>query len=216
MRYLIATLLCLILLIGEADAKKPRRVFVDETSGKAVRVDADGSLSSVQHANPNNGHILFDATITAGTTQNFLLLDISDTVNFPHVLTEYVHADYANITIDAEALAEYNIEIGFLENVDGTDGDFHCVLVLSGDKKAGNQKSISVNNFPNGPRLRSISTATSVKSLNDTAFQTDVNLATLLDPTTADTPSGNGDLIMRVVTASGDIDLSITLAYHTH
>jgi len=52
--------------------------------------------------------------------------------------------------------------------------------------------------------------------LDQTAFQTDVNLGSTADPTTVDTPSGENDLAVRVTMAAGTIELSIILGYHTH
>ncbi len=52
--------------------------------------------------------------------------------------------------------------------------------------------------------------------LNDVAFQTDVNLATPVDPATTDTPSGTGDIALRVIMVAGSIDLALGATYHSH
>ena len=48
------------------------------------------------------------------------------------------------------------------------------------------------------------------------AFQTDVNLASTLDPGNLDTPSGDGDLVYRLTVGAGTINLAIEISYHAH
>lgn len=179
-------------------------------------VNSEGRMDVVQHSHPYNGWIQADFDLAASLTQDFIILDISDTTNYPHDDTGYIHIEYFAITIDAATNAAYTIEFGYLENVDGTDGDFHEVFHFSGTKSTGNQLLVDKSFAPNGPQLTSARAVSSDKSLNDTAFQTDVNLASTLDPSTADTPSGDRDMVMRVVLTGGDINVSVNMSYHTH
>jgi len=178
-------------------------------------VNSEGRADVVQHAHPNNGGIHFHVT-NINATQDFILIDISDTTNYPHVDTDYIHLESFLIGVDSDTNGDYEIEVGFLDNVDGTNGDFHGVYTLSGTKKAGNTQSQVFDGYPNAPRCNTDSFLSSDKSLNDTAFQTDVNLASTLDPSTIDTPSGDGDLVVRVTRNAGTFNLSINLSYHTH
>ena len=183
---------------------------------KSPTINSEGRADVVQHAHPNNSWLQADFDLATPLTQDFIIIDLSDTTNYPHVNTGYIHIDYFSITVDAATNADYIINFGYLENVDGTNGDFYEIFHFSGSKTVGNQLQSEKNFAPNGPKLRSASVVTSDKSLNDVAFQTDVNLASTLDVTTADTPSGNGDLVMRVVLTGGVIDIEVALGYHTH
>lgn len=189
--------------------------ITDIANSNDMTVNSEGRGDVVQHAHPNNGFIHFESA-SLSASQDFILIDISDTVNYPHTLTDYVHLEWLRIHTDATALtADYSIEVGFLENVDATDGDFHALYDLSGAINLGTSKDVQFNFYPNGARCQASSVANN-PTLNDTAFQTDVNLASTLDPTTADTPSGDGDLVLRLSHTAGNIIIGVEASYHTH
>ena len=181
-----------------------------------VTVNSDGHLDVVQHTHPDTGAVHFHIDgLTTGTTR-YILVDLSDTTNYPHVNTTYAHLEWLQIEVDGTNAAEYKVYIGFLENVDATDGDRYIVKHVSGSRTAGQSIRMFDNFAPNGHRMRSESTATHMISLNDTNYQTDVNLPSTLDPSTSDTPSGSGDVILEIVVSAGTIDASIDLSYHSH
>jgi hypothetical protein len=180
-----------------------------------AEVNDEGRLDVVQHAHPNNAHLHFRA-VGLVASQDFILLDISDTTNYPHINTNYVHIENMRVHTDVSASADYSVEIGYLENVDGSNGDFFSISDVIGSQVAGRSQDIIFPFYPNNPRCSSDFVVSSVKSLNDTAFQTDVNLASTLDPTTVDTPSGNGDLVVRFIRLSGTVSVDVELSYHTH
>jgi hypothetical protein len=190
-------------------------IIRDGTSGKEMTVNDEGRGDVVQHAHPNNGTFQF-VQHSISASQDFIIVDISDTTNYPHVNTTYIHLENLGINIDADATADYEIQIGFLENVDATDGDFYGLYHIDGSKKVGQNYDSFLQLYPNGPRMRSESVVSSTISTNDTAFQTDVNLATTLDPSTADTPSGSGDMVVRITMNAGSISLILSGSYHTH
>lgn len=178
-------------------------------------INSDGYADVTQHAHPDNGWVHFHSgDITA--SQDFILVDISDTTNYPHTLTTYCHLEWLRLEVDSSNTGDYTVEVGFLNNVDGTDGDFYSISNVNGSKQAGNTKEVSYPFYPNGPRCTIGSTVSSDSSLNDTAFQTDVNLASTVDPSTADVPSGTGDLVLRVTRNAGTIVVAVDISYHTH
>lgn len=182
---------------------------------REMTVDGKGRGDVVQHSHPDNGVISFTSDSISATTR-FILIDISDTTNYPHTGTTYIHLEDIYILIDTSSSADYELRIGFLENVDDTNGDFYSVYNIKGDKKTGQNKEVYLPVYPNGPRMRSSSLASSTISLNDTNYQTDVNLASTLDPGTADTPSGSGDLVLEVIVNAGDLFVNINMSYHSH
>jgi len=189
-------------------------IIVDGVTGDQAGVNSEGRLDVVQHQHPDGGHIYFRDDISV--TTDYILIDLSDTTNYPHNSTNHIHTENISVVIDATNTADYVVELGFLENVDGTDGDFIEIFTFSGTKQAGNNQAFEISQAPNGARLISSRFTSAVMSLNDVAFQTDVNLASTLDPATADTPSGNGDMVIRVTINAGSIDLSIAVGYHSH
>lgn len=46
--------------------------------------------------------------------------------------------------------------------------------------------------------------------------QTDVNLASTRDPATADTSSGERDMVMRVIHTAGTYTVTLMVGYHSH
>jgi len=182
--------------------------------GTPVTVNNEGRLDVVQHAHSSNVSLHMDVSLSA--SQDFIIIDKSDTTNYKHVGTNYLHLENIFVEVDADVNADYIITIGFLENVDATGGDFHEIAHISGTKKTGQSKSYARPSYPNGQELRSDSTVTSDISIGDTAFQTDVNLASTLNPAAIDTPSGDGDFVMRVIMNAGNIDVEMGLSYHGH
>lgn len=198
-------------------AEMRETIIIDPTTGKKATVDTNGRQDIVQHAHPDGSYIHCDFDVTAGAGNfDLILIDLSDTTNYHHTNTGYIHIEEIYIDIDSGSSSVYTITVGFLENVDGTDGDFYEIMHISGDKNAGLSKEIHKKFFPNGPKCSSSYVTTSGVTLNDVTYQTDVNLATTLDPATADTPPGSGDLVIRAITTSADIGVEINIAYHTH
>jgi hypothetical protein len=178
-------------------------------------VNSEGRADVVQHSHPNNGNIHFQLDGVAASV-DYILVDISDTTNYPHDQTGYVHIENLLLQVDSDVNGDYTIEIGYVDNVDATNGDFHAMYVLSGTKKVGNTQYVYFDGYPNAARFKAGFSLSTENSLNDTAFQTDVNLGSTLDPTTADTPSGDGDMVMRITRTAGTINISVNFAYHTH
>lgn len=192
-------------------------IIRDPTTAEGATVNVDGRQDVVQHSHPDSGYIHCDFDVTAGAgNTDIILIDLSDTTNYPHSNTGYIHLEEIYIDVDSGSSSVYTITVGFLENVDATDGDLYEIMHIDGSKDAGLSKEIHKKFYPNGPKCTSSSIATSGITLNDTTYQTDVNLATTIDPSTADTPPGSGDLVIRAVTTSADIGIEINIAYHTH
>jgi len=181
----------------------------------AITAEEKLGLDIVSHAHGGTGMVhYFKSGITA--TERAVLVDLSDTVNYPHTGTVTVHMAWFNFDIDPSSDADYVLQIGFVTNVDATNGDFHEMFKVSGTRKAGNAKGGFFPMSPQGPAASAAKIVTSVKSLNDVAFQTDVDLYSTLDPNTADTPSGNGDIVYILTMNAGTVNLGIELSYHGH
>ena len=144
-------------------------------------------------------------------SQDFMLIDLSDTTNWPHTTTG--HIDIAHILINIAPSTSFagDLEIGFLTNVDATNGDFNGVIELHMDQKV--DPFTFAQNY--GAFEMSMETAHFFGPVdaNDTAFQTDVSIT---GPDGNTFPSGNGDLVLRITRTAGNVSGSITLGYRTH
>lgn len=141
----------------------------------------------------------------------FMIVDLSDTTNWAHAATGHINLEYLIIEVDPDAAYLGEVKIGFLENVDGTDGDFFQILDVDMAKKSdllveqinfGSHGFDCESNHHFGPILA-----------NSVLFQTDVNLGGPDDPSTLTYPSGAGDLVMLVERSAGTVDVSITVGY---
>ena len=189
--------------------------IVDRDSGETSFVE-HGSLSVVQHAHEDNGVAHFYVTGLTAATYNYILIDLSDTTNYPHDNTSEIHIDWLKYEIDSDVSGDYLISWGVLDSVDATDGDYYVFEHVSGSRTAGNSITDFYEYGGAGPEVTVSKLATGHSSLNDVAFQTDVDLPSTLSPAAADTPSGDGDLAQRITVNAGTIDVVVTIGYHTH
>ena len=189
-------------------------VKIIDGDGTVVAVE-NQALTTVNHAHADSSTFHFQVDLSAGTAR-YIMLDLSDTTNWPHDNTTLIHIDWVDIHIDSDNSGDYVVSSIFLDNVDATDGDAYTFHISSGDKTAGNNLDEEMMLKPDGWILLPERIATSTISLNDVNYQTDVNMATLLDPTTTDTPPGTGDYILEALVNAGNIRVIIDGAYHTH
>jgi len=153
-----------------------------------------------------------DAEVAGTATTGFMVIDLSDTTNWPHTATGHIDIVYIIININPTATFSGDISLGFLTNVDDMNGDFNGIMEIHMDKK---QDSIfQMMNF--GAFEMSLESAHWFGPIttNDALWQNDVNLA---GPDGASSyPSGNGDLVLHIVATTSDIAVGITIGYRTH
>ena len=145
------------------------------------------------------------------TTTGFMLVDLSDTTNWPHTDTGHIDILFIIISTDPTTNFSGDIELGFLSNVDGTNGDLNEVIELHLEKKP-EPDIFEINYGSFGVALETDHLFGPITA-NDTIWQTDVNLQGPDGNTSF--PSGNGDLVMKITRSAGDISVSITVGYRT-
>jgi hypothetical protein len=154
----------------------------------------------------------FDSDAETGT-QGFMLVDLSDTTNWPHTNTNHIVLEKVIINVNPSSTPGFvgDLSFGFLSNVDATNGDYHRIGKLHGDRGTpivGGE--FSFDNF--GFDLESANWF-GPTTLNDTTWQTDVNL---LGPDgNTSYPSGDGDFVMYLDSTAGSIDIAVTVFYVT-
>ena len=144
-------------------------------------------------------------------TEGFMLIDLSDTTNWKHTNTGHIDLLFIILTTDPDANFSGDISLGFLTNVDTTDGDFNEFLEIHAERKPDPQ-FFTINYGGFGIALETAHIFGPV-TVNDTIWQTDVNLQ---GPDAATSyPSGAGDMVMLVTVGSNTVSVSITVGYRT-
>ena len=144
--------------------------------------------------------------------QDFMLIDLSDTTNWPHSNTGHIDIAYLIINVNPTSTFVGDIELGFLSSVDAENGDFNGVLEIHMDKK---QDSITL--FMNyGAFEVSLESAHWFGPItaNDAIWQT--SGADIVGPDGNAFPSGAGDFVMLVTATTSDVAVGLTVGYRTH
>lgn len=142
----------------------------------------------------------------------FMLIDISDITNWPHKNTDHVVIRHLLVEVDPDAMYLGEVKIGFLSNVDATNGDFNQIIDFDMAKKS--DLAIEDLTFTGGFHCQLLTHFGPIL-VNSTLFQTDVNLGGPDDPSTLTYPSGDGDLVMLIERDAGTVDVSTTIIYET-
>lgn len=193
-----------------------RHIVVSESTDVSMTVNSEGRGDVVQHEHPSRTAIHITVNNLTTGVYRYVIVDMSDTVNYKHIAGEYAHLEWVEIQIDSDNTGAFTAGLGFVENVDASGGDRYIVKHWSGDKTAGNSFQELVNLYPNGWRMISSHVTTHEVSLADAGYQADVLLPSTLNPTAADTYPGDGDVVLEVTVEAGSVNMSFELSYHTH
>jgi hypothetical protein len=207
-------------LIDEMGATLTRAVVAGADEGGTYRnvqtINKDDKTSIYTVAGfTDTQTVHLDVAITT-TPMSFMLIDLSDTTNWPHTKTGQIILEYMVLEVDPGSTFVGEVRIGYLKNVDGTNGDFVTLFDVDMQRSA----SLLVETIEFGSHGMHCGDASHFgpADTNNTAYQTDVNLGGPDDPTTTTYPSGDGDLVLQVTGAgagNGAVDVSITLGYET-
>lgn len=144
-------------------------------------------------------------------TEGFMLIDLSSVTTWPHTNTGHIDILFILITTDPTSTFSGDVELGFLQNVDATNGDLHEILEFHMEKKP-EPDAFFVNYGGFGIALETDHFFGPIEA-DDTTWQTDVAIQ---GPDGATTHfSGDGDLVMHITRTAGDISVSITVGYRT-
>ncbi len=139
----------------------------------------------------------------------FMIIDLSDTTNWPHSATGHINLEYIIFEIDPDANFVGEVKLGFLTDVDGTDGDFNQVIDIDMARKA--DLLVEVIDFGSHGLDLEATHWFGPTTANSALFRTGVNL---LGPDGTTTfPSGAGDFVMLIDMSAGAVDVSLTIGY---
>lgn len=148
----------------------------------------------------------------AAATTGYVLIDVSDTVNFPHKRTGTIHLTEYQISINPTSTFVGQILLGFLEEVDDTDGSFKPIICWKLEKQS--IPVVDGMSFYNGALIADVDHFLVPGNPADATWQTDTPLASPLDnvaPFT--TVPGAGDMVMKIVRTAGEVNVGVTLRY---
>lgn len=141
----------------------------------------------------------------------FMLIDVSDTANWPHTKTGHVHVDSVDVHFNPDPSFSGDISLAWLDNVDETDGEAHIIhnwhfeqdrVTMTDHLQWDFIQVLAADESWFGPTFEA-----------SPLFQTDLNLQGS-DGNVA-YPSGDGDIVLRVGRTAGTIDIGITVGYLT-
>lgn len=152
-----------------------------------------------------------------GATTAYMVVDLSDTTNWKHQHTGHLDLHFLSIMINATSTFVGNVCVGFLGNVDATQGDIAVVKTYSFG--AGLTQGVAITDHVNFDGINSYIHCGAERCFlpyyeNNTAFQTDVNL---IGPSgNAAYPSGDGDIAMLVNVTAGNVSIGLLVGYVSH
>jgi len=192
--------------------KRDLRTVQYDSAGKAISTRTfEGITSQFVTPSPADVELVHIDAEDIALEQAFMVVDLSDTSNWPHTNTGHIDMLYFLMTIAPDATYQGDIELGFLTNVDGENGDFNGIYEIHMDKKTG---PLAINAvFPFAAASMETDHYFGPVDTNNTLFQTDVNLKGPNGNTSF--PSGNGDIVMIVGRTAGEVSVGLTLGYLT-
>lgn len=187
---------------------------------ESIKFTDDGEMWTTATERENNVHVLMDGGRTTAGTTWYGLIDISDTVNWPHAVEGPVHVSVIYLNLDKAGSARGTLKAGVIKRIDGTNADvdfFSGISFIEND-------SASVNEFANiaptqlktnlvGGGLRDFKT--SLQDINVTAINTGATLPFGTAGVTF-TPAVGDIVIKLLTTTAGNVNFVAGFAYHTH
>ncbi len=194
--------------VTSVDATTPLPV----TSGDLIT--KDGRKSQYVVSGFTDTQTVHTDVATSSTLIAYMLIDLSNTAVWKHTNTGEIIIEYIIIEVDPDTNFKGEVKLGYLTNVDATNGDFNQILDIDMARKA--DLFAETINFGSHGLHCSDDAHFGIKIADSTLFQTDVNLGGPDDPATLTYTSGNGDLVM-IVDGDGTntVDVSITIGYET-
>lgn len=194
------------------------QVLYDENGVPFGSIPTESGLAMpvYQTDKANSAATNFHATGLVVGVHPFILIDISDTTNYKHILTDYVHLHIREFDIVCDTNGAWDLYFGFIENVSIDGSNFYISRNWGGAKSTDNMLKDSLNMFPVGDALRSASLAT-YSSVIDNSFKSGVALRSTISPVAPVTIPEQGDVVAILDVTSGTVlEFSAKLGYHSH
>lgn len=111
--------------------------------GTLVDLDDSARIGVVPHEHAGHADLHFHVYDLDAST-DYVLVDLSDTTNWPHTAGESIHIDHIDLQVDSDVQSDYLIELHTLRNCGAADCDSMMVWATVGNKTIGASKEIQV------------------------------------------------------------------------
>lgn len=193
--------------------------YADHADLHAVKVTDDGEIATTNTERERNIHVHY---VELGITSNryIMMVDLSDTVNWPHEYTGRVDVSSteAQINISSVSGATGTLRLGVVTRIDGTDADIIWVDCAIFNKNGATDIERSFNYSPSQLKL-GVSGGKLVKSVSNAWSY---NVAEINSVTPLDTANDAltaipavGDLILFLEVSAGTVSFIYDIMYHT-
>lgn len=192
-------------------------IFGEGNTNTRVAVTEDGELMVAQTPQERNVAIGFSKDDVSATSWA-LLIDLSDTANFPHDSTGRIDVSNIFMQVDRDNTSTGRVQLGVITRVNGTNADVSFFFSIMFNKN--NQGYIERdNNFPPSQiKLGVINGTTPYYVTNST----ESNVSAINTGTALDSPRGTstvtpavGDIVVKFVRGAGTYNASVRVLYHS-
>ena len=186
------------------------KVYITDGTDDATITD-EGYLDVTTHSNHSGFSVAYSAA-AINTTTGYVLIDLSDTTNYPHTNVDEIHIDWIILDYLADSLAAGSIEVGFIKSITADNADWYSLVKAHLDKKE-EEKPIMLNFTPQCLRCAVVGHLSGGTMFHDddTTFQND----TALTATYSTVAPAIGDLVAKVTLSAGSVSFVVTIGYHT-
>lgn len=184
---------------------------------KECKITSQGDVYTTTHQVQEGGVVNLTQNVSSSLTGYALLIDLSDTTDFPHSNTGYISLDYVKLQAAfGTNNADGEIKIGVITRNDSTDGDVNWLFSSKFHSGGSAQSLAQTYNFqPCSLDVTSSKYLTNDTSTNDSNFSTSSPL-----PSPKSGPSvfaAVGDIVVQFIyDGSNTYDANITCKYHSH
>lgn len=183
-----------------------------------AKVTEDGELAVTSTERERNVYaIVHNDSVGTGNT-DYLLVDLSDTTNFPHSDTTRIDVSAINIHLAQDSgTPDGEILIGVITRIDGVNSDITWGFVLDFNLPVNTNIRENFNYAPSQLKFEVVGGNTTriisdYSVLNDTTINTGVSM---------DSPRGSntvtpavGDIVLRIVNGAGSMHMFTGIMYH--
>lgn len=144
----------------------------------------------------------------------YKIIDLSDTLNYPHNNSSSVAVEFLQIQADASGLAAYSVCFGVITDVNGLTGTFNC-LKRWNEKKAVGSSVMDKINFPHPGWRIDTGSFLSLDTDTGTQYSSVATPRSTLNPSGGTTGFGDGDIAIVLEVYAGTVNIAAEVLYYT-
>lgn len=183
-----------------------------------AKVSEDGEVATTSTERERNLAVVY-AEAGVSADKYVILVDLSDTTNFPHGDTGRIDISTVRFEVDKASNAQGSVQIGVITRIDGTNADISYLTKLSFINSTSNLLTSFQNWAPSQLKF-GVSGGNLTKAITN---DTETNVAAVNTGATLDSPRGAstvtpavGDIVLKLGhSAGGTYDVDVEAMYHS-